>query len=191
MATVNIPSGVKAYILNSCDGTTATWNEITDKIPAFTGVLLVGEGGTHYDFYCPSGSNTAIDGIVATGPTSAWYSTAATQQNILVGTYESTAIPASNETTSYYGLIKNSNKFGRVTADVNIGAGMAYFSAATPAGGSAREFVLNFDGDDVTAINGVTALDNDAETVYNLNGMRVTNPTKGLYIVNGKKVIIK
>ena len=27
--------------------------------------------------------------------------------------------------------------------------------------------------------------------IYNLNGQRVQNPTKGLYIVNGKKVIIK
>ena len=29
------------------------------------------------------------------------------------------------------------------------------------------------------------------ETFYNLNGQKVQNPTKGLYIVNGKKVIIK
>lgn len=30
-----------------------------------------------------------------------------------------------------------------------------------------------------------------SEAVYNLNGQRVTRPTKGLYIVNGKKVVIK
>ena len=29
------------------------------------------------------------------------------------------------------------------------------------------------------------------KSVYNLSGQRVANPTKGLYIVNGKKVIIK
>ena len=29
------------------------------------------------------------------------------------------------------------------------------------------------------------------ENVFNLAGQRVMNPTKGLYIVNGKKVIIK
>ena len=27
--------------------------------------------------------------------------------------------------------------------------------------------------------------------VYNLNGQRVNQPTKGLYIVNGRKVVIK
>jgi hypothetical protein len=29
------------------------------------------------------------------------------------------------------------------------------------------------------------------ENVYNLNGQRVAQPNKGLYIVNGKKVVIK
>ena len=30
-----------------------------------------------------------------------------------------------------------------------------------------------------------------SNTYYNMAGQRVANPTKGLYIVNGKKVIIK
>lgn len=46
--------------------------------------------------------------------------------------------------------------------------------------------------DEATAIQ---SLDNGQRTmdgaVYNLNGQRVTTPTKGLYIINGKKVIIK
>ena len=28
-------------------------------------------------------------------------------------------------------------------------------------------------------------------TVYNLNGQKVNHPTRGIYIVNGKKVVIK
>jgi hypothetical protein len=37
-----------------------------------------------------------------------------------------------------------------------------------------------------------TNLTNDTnETIYNLNGQRVAAPQKGLYIVNGKKVIMK
>jgi hypothetical protein len=45
-------------------------------------------------------------------------------------------------------------------------------------------------GDDVTAIETVKAEKANNE-YYNLAGQRVANPTKGLYIVNGKKVIIK
>lgn len=37
----------------------------------------------------------------------------------------------------------------------------------------------------------MTRGENDAEAIYNLSGMRVERPGKGVYIVNGKKVIIK
>lgn len=190
-ATVNIPTGVKAYILNSCSGTTATWNEITGKIPAFTGVLLVGEGGTQYDFYCPSSSSSAIDGIVATGPTPAWYNTASTQQNILVGTYKTTSIPASDATTSYYGLKKNTNTFGLVSANVDMPAGMAYFSVATAEVKELHEFIFGLSG--ATAIHTTEqAMPQGKQPFYTLSGMLVSgNPAPGIYVKGGKKVIIK
>ncbi len=48
-------------------------------------------------------------------------------------------------------------------------------------------------GDDVTAVNGVSAdalMDANAP-IYNLQGMRVSKATKGIYIQNGKKFIVK
>lgn len=49
------------------------------------------------------------------------------------------------------------------------------------------------DGEETTGINTVEQTQPTVENkvVYNLNGQRVMNPAKGLYIVNGKKVIIK
>lgn len=42
---------------------------------------------------------------------------------------------------------------------------------------------------------GISTIQNDERnldgTIYNLRGQRVENPTKGLYIINGKKVVIK
>ena len=40
-------------------------------------------------------------------------------------------------------------------------------------------------------VNGEGLKINGSEVYYNLQGQRVLYPTKGLYIVNGKKVIIK
>ena len=57
-----------------------------------------------------------------------------------------------------------------------------------PAGSSSRSFVITFD-DDVTAINGVNAAVRNGAAVYDLQGRRVNNATKGVYIVNGKKVL--
>ena len=69
-----------------------------------------------------------------------------------------------------------------------LGANKAYL--AVPAGTSAPSF-FEFGGD----VTGIEAMET-SKTVengeyYNLAGQRVANPTKGLYIVNGKKVVIK
>ena len=69
--------------------------------------------------------------------------------------------------------------------------GSAYLR--TPASGAyAPEFYPLFTDSETTDIkaidNGQLTIDN---SVYDLQGRRVMNPTKGLYIVNGKKVIIK
>lgn len=42
-----------------------------------------------------------------------------------------------------------------------------------------------------TGINGISADDLKNANAYNLNGQRVAQPTKGVYVVNGKKVIVK
>ena len=73
-------------------------------------------------------------------------------------------------------------------AAFNLAANKAYL--AVPTGTSAPSFF--WFGGDVTAIKGIEAakaVENGA--VFNLNGQRVAQPTKGLYIVNGRKVVIK
>lgn len=71
-------------------------------------------------------------------------------------------------------------------------AGIVYLPASAFANES-RSISMVFE-DETT---GIEAISNTQETAkgtreyYNLNGQRVANPTKGLYIVNGKKVIIK
>ena len=67
-----------------------------------------------------------------------------------------------------------------------IGANKAYL---TYDGALAREFFLF---DEATGINSATLTNSEKvnNEVYDLQGRRVVNPTKGLYIVNGKKVFI-
>lgn len=65
----------------------------------------------------------------------------------------------------------------------------AYLAVPTAKAEGAKAFVLD---DETTAINGISTRNNQAETVYNLNGQRVASMAKsGLYIVNGKKVVRK
>ena len=95
--------------------------------------------------------------------------------------------------TGYY-LNNGSNGLGFYPAEKgNMSPYKAFFRVPNSSG--SRTF-FSFGEDDETT--GLEAVDVNPETVkegvreyYNLNGQRVMNPTKGLYIVNGKKVIIK
>jgi hypothetical protein len=87
-----------------------------------------------------------------------------------------------------YVLAKKNDKVGFYKWNGgSLTSGKVYLPA--PAG--ARDY-LEFSFDETTAL---TLVNSEKRTVnsdiYNLAGQRVANPTKGLYIVNGKKVIIK
>ena len=99
----------------------------------------------------------------------------------MVGTYASGSIPSG----AYF--VSNNQLFKSNGTD-NIKPFRAYF-AHVPAG--AR---LVFFDDETTGIsaelNDKAEMTND-NTFFDLQGRRVTQPTKGLYILNGRKVIIK
>lgn len=70
-----------------------------------------------------------------------------------------------------------------------VKAETAYLAVPIAKTMGAKAFVLD---DETTAINGISTRNDQAETVYNLNGQRVASMAKsGLYIVNGKKVVRK
>ena len=68
-----------------------------------------------------------------------------------------------------------------------LATGKAYLKTASALG---RELTINW-GDEtaINALENATKIDNGA--IYDLSGRRVENPTKGIYIMNGKKVIFK
>ena len=78
--------------------------------------------------------------------------------------------------------------FYKLATGSKLGVGKAYLSYS---GGGASNF-FGLDDDGTTGIdNGQWTIDNSDKVFYDLNGRRVMNPTKGIYIVNGKKVLLK
>ena len=53
------------------------------------------------------------------------------------------------------------------------------------------DLVANDETTGITTVEKTDNTDNAAQKVYNLNGQVVDNPGKGLYIVNGRKVVIR
>jgi hypothetical protein len=119
------------------------------------------------------------------------------------GWFSPFTLEAGNKTVLYLGA---DNKLYYPLAAMTVGSCRAVFylngitagDLPAPGQAAARRFVLNFgDGDETTGIisidNGQLIIDNSMDAWYSLDGRRLTGkPTaKGLYIVNGKKIIIK
>jgi hypothetical protein len=77
----------------------------------------------------------------------------------------------------------------QVNSTVGLHPFRAYFTAPT---GAPALINLSFDGEGTTGISSIdNAQPKNDNIYYDLSGRRVAQPTKGLYIVNGKKVVIK
>ena len=113
---------------------------------------------------------------------------ASTTETLEGNELQGTATSITNPGNAYV-LNKGTNGVGfyKLSSTGTISANKAYL---TYSGASlARSF---FGFDETTGIEMPTAEVIDADgVVYDLQGRRVAQPTKGLYIVNGKKVIIK
>ena len=90
-------------------------------------------------------------------------------------------------------LVGDNNSLYYPQATASLGAQRAYFQlegfeAGDPAAADAPAFVLNFG--DATGFSNLN-VEKVSNEYFDLSGRRVAQPTKGVYIVNGKKVVIK
>lgn len=167
---VNIPDGINAYWASvSGDYNNVILTKITDgKIPANTGVIIEGAEGSVVEF--------------TTTETATTY-----PSNILVGVTDDTAMTEGDFVLYNDG---GTAEFRKVTAST-LKANKAYIPKAKVTVALSRGLGIKF-GDGTTSINKVvTEQKTDSEGIFTLSGQRVNQPSKGIYIVNGKKMIFK
>ena len=106
----------------------------------------------------------------------------------LVGNYTAKkTVPQSDANGSYY--ILSGGKFYSVDSDVTIKNTRFYVATSAPAGANALSFSFE---DEVTGINGIADETAAPKAIYNLQGQKVNAPVKGgIYIIDGKKVLVK
>jgi hypothetical protein len=163
--------------VSTTDGT-ATLSDAIATAPSSTPLLVFNSGATDQTFLLI--------------PADAEPNLALTVADEFVGTLEATTIAASTEGTTNYAL--NGKAFVFVKNAIEIGANKAYLSVTTPTSGQLHAPALSivFGGDTTSIANtNLTNLTNDAW--YDLNGRKLNAKptTKGVYIQNGKKVVIK
>ena len=132
-------------------------------------------------------SSTAAQAVEST--------TAGLESIQMVGCYSPVSVTADDKSILFLG---DANTLYYSTIDRQIRSCRAYFSVPyikNNAGAKARAFALSFDGEDVTGILGVSADSTDVKdgVWYSLDGVRLSGkPTqRGIYLNNGKKIIIK
>ena len=88
---------------------------------------------------------------------------------------------------------RNPIGFYKVKSNVTNIPGNKAFLVLPNAEAQAKGFVLEFEDGGTTGIETIENSKHSAEdgVYYDLQGRRVENPTRGVYIVNGKKVVIK
>ena len=117
------------------------------------------------------------------------------------GTQRGTWKPGTNDAAIYRSAV-NSGRHHLLTLDFDASAlkqGANTIALTMSGNGSNGGFMYDCikleAGDLVTSVNDVVRLNNQGKMTdsqfYNLHGQRVENPAKGLYIVNGKKVVFK
>ena len=152
------------------NGSSLTLTEIDDKvINAGEAVILKSTGAN----------------ILMT--TSAVASAADYSDNALEGVDVATAVAAGFK---YYVLSYENSTLGFYRYNgATLGANKAFIKVADA--GAPAYFSFNFGGEPTGITNTNRTNNTNISVVYNLSGQRVAQPTKGLYIVNGKTVVIK
>ena len=169
-----IPAGVKAWTISHTAGdATAKATAVETTIPANTPVLVEAAEGT-YTF----AAETIWTATVPDGSPSG---------NALTGVFSKTIVPA-----GAYILTSTTDGLGfrKVDGTTNfVEANRCYFSAEA----AAARIAIDFGGETTGISEELRVKSEEFATApcYDLQGRRVAQPTKGLYIVNGKKMTVK
>jgi hypothetical protein len=180
-----LPEGLKAFTANQ-EGATLSFAKKTEAVGPGTGLLIQGEANTTY--YLPAKTDDTAPAYNALS--------ANLSANKLADLWKE------NDENYVFLMKKNTTGTGNIefkkltNTDLVVPANKAYVQVSPSVfTTSAHELSISFGEGEVTGISEATLLNiNEViknNNVYDLSGRRVAKPTKGLYIVNGKKVVIK
>ena len=165
-------SDVTAYVVTGTSGTALKKTEVTD-VAAGTPLMINATAGTHYVKKAATGTDYSATNCLKQG--------------------EGAAVAAEDGKSRYILTLRDEKAaFAIIDNEYSptVPSNKAYLEIED--GGAARSFFFLDDEGETTSLNEVRGLKADVRgDFYNLNGQRVAQPTKGLYIVNGRKVVIK
>lgn len=173
-----LPDGLTAYYAatDAVDGSVVHFTPATGITPANMGLLLKGTAGSIYAIPTTTSDATfsATNLMKGVGPLETALAVDATSG------YNNYVLVNNGGTPVFQSLVENG---------ATIPGGRAYLQNGTFSGG-ARSLSIAFDEDETTGISVVRSKKDDVKgSIFDLQGRKVAQPTKGLYIINGRKVV--
>ena len=188
-----IPTGVKAYAVSSIAEGKAVLTEVAEVLPAHTPVLIEAAKG-EYTFNYTTDEATVASNLLAgsvfntyVAPVEGTTNYVLSNNGGVVALYKKTVcdVDRSNEDDV---KDEEGNVVENINDHITFGANKAYLPVETATEGAPAMFAFSRGGDDDST--GIDQLINNGEVViYDLAGRRVEKMEKGIYIVNGKKVV--
>lgn len=171
---VEVPAGVTAHTVTINGKWAVLSEEALEVIPAYTGVVLYSETPATYTFLVKNEQIAPIESNVLDGTVAATYITKEAYvlgiKDGVVGFYTATTTGQTGGT-----FLNNHHKAYLLKSKAN---GAAYYSFCF--------------GEGTTGVEEVKTENGNVKTVYDLTGRRVEEITApGIYIVGGKKVLVK
>ena len=175
---VAIPAGVEAYVLSAVNASWATLTQINNVIPANTPVILKKTANANtYNFYYTSSDAEDVEINYLEGSIADRY---VQGDAYVLGLVEGEVClaPAKLNQVNNTSFKNNANK--------------AYLKVA-PGMNEVSFYGFRFEGEDEENTTGIEVVENVNENViFDLSGRRVSEITeKGIYIIDGKKVLVK
>ena len=144
-----------------------------------------------------AGTGLYVSGNAGTYTIPTILSTSYNSLNMFVGVNEETTISTTDGSYTNYIYTKPSGNeagFYKVTNNRAIPAGKAYLQIPTAwlneeTASEAKAVKLVFDDGESTGIDEVNRVESKEDAIYDLQGRRVKNLSKGIYIINGRKVV--
>ncbi len=177
-------SGAKVYTLSNVDNTTTPTVAYLEEVGGNT--VSAGKG---YILKTTAASNVTINAEATT------FSKGTKSNGALVAVFGPKKAPADS-------YVLSNNEWLKVISDdePSIKSTRAYLDLSKAVegepGAAVKFLTVRFDNDDTTAVSEVKGLSPNPSpfsegSIFNVAGQRVQKPSRGIFIVNGKKVVIK
>ncbi len=161
-------TGLTAYIVSHCTGSSLTLSPVT-KVPANTGLILKGTPGSENTYQLATTTEETED----------------VSDNLLSANTEEVYTVASDDIYVLSNLDEGQAGFYLASQGIQVAKYKSYLQYASS---QAKGLTFDLETTDIQTVRPAIVANNE---YYDLQGRHVKNPTKGIYVKGGKKIIFK